>query len=172
MRRRLDLAAGLIGRPPVILLDEPTTGLNPRSRQELWSIVEELRRERTTVLLTTQYLEEADRLAQQIAVVDRGRIAAQGTAAQLKAMIGGNVLRVRLANASDLPGASAALAGLAAIRREWTRRRRDPPRGGRRVRIGGGGPAPGRQADADHRRRAATAQPRRRVPHPHQTQRG
>jgi daunorubicin resistance ABC transporter ATP-binding subunit len=95
MRRRLDLAAGLIGRPPVILLDEPTTGLDPRSRQELWSIVEELRRERTTVLLTTQYLEEADRLAQQIAVVDRGRIAAQGTAAQLKAMIGGNVLRVR-----------------------------------------------------------------------------
>src|SRR5450755_4503259 len=119
MRRRLDLSAGLIGRPPVILLDEPTTGLDPRSRQELWSIVEELRRERTTVLLTTQYLEEADRLAQQIAVVDRGRIAAQGTAAQLKAMIGGNVLRVRLAIASDLPGASAALAGLAAG---------DPPR--------------------------------------------
>jgi daunorubicin resistance ABC transporter ATP-binding subunit len=114
MRRRLDLAAGLIGRPPVILLDEPTTGLDPRSRQELWSLVEELRREGTTVLLTTQYLEEADRLAQWIAVVDHGRIAAQGTAAQLKATIGGNVLTVRLADPADLPDASAALADLGA----------------------------------------------------------
>jgi ABC-2 type transport system ATP-binding protein len=70
----------------VVLLDEPTTGLDPRARQELWSIVDELRREGTTVLLTTQYLEEADRLAQQIAVVDHGRIAAQGTAAELKAI--------------------------------------------------------------------------------------
>ena len=78
MRRRLDLAAGLIGRPPVVLLDEPTTGLDPRSRQELWRVVDELRRDGTTVLLTTQYLEEADRLAQQIAVVDQGRIAARG----------------------------------------------------------------------------------------------
>jgi daunorubicin resistance ABC transporter ATP-binding subunit len=94
MRRRLDLAAGLIGGPPVILLDEPTTGLDPRSRQELWSVVDELRRMGTTVLLTTQYLEEADRLAQRIAVVDRGRIAAQGTAPQLKAGIGGSVLSV------------------------------------------------------------------------------
>src|SRR5437588_566320 len=84
----LDLAAGLIGRPPVVLLDEPSTGLDPRSRQELWSSVEALRRDGTTVLLTTQYLEEADRLAQQIALVDRGRIAAQGTSAQLKAAIG------------------------------------------------------------------------------------
>jgi daunorubicin resistance ABC transporter ATP-binding subunit len=112
MRRRLDLAAGLIGRPPVVLLDEPTTGLDPRSRQELWSVVEELRLEGTTVLLTTQYLEEADRLAQRIAVVDRGRIAAQGTAAQLKAAIGGNVLSVRLADPSDVPVASAALSDL------------------------------------------------------------
>ncbi len=114
MRRRLDLAAGLIGHPPVLLLDEPTTGLDPRSRQELWSIVEELRLEGTTVLLTTQYLDEADRLAQQIAVVDHGRIAAQGTAAELKATIGGNVLRVRLADPSDIPGASAALGDLSA----------------------------------------------------------
>ena len=88
MRRRLDLGAGLIGRPPVLLLDEPTTGLDPRTRQELWSIVDELRRDGTTVLLTTQYLEEADRLAQRIAVVDHGRIVAQGTAAELKATIG------------------------------------------------------------------------------------
>jgi daunorubicin resistance ABC transporter ATP-binding subunit len=113
MRRRLDLAAGLIGRPPVVLLDEPTTGLDPRSRQELWSMVEELRRAGTTVLLTTQYLEEADRLAQQIAVVDHGRIAAQGTAAQLKATIAGNVLSVRVADSNDVRAASAALADLA-----------------------------------------------------------
>jgi ABC-2 type transport system ATP-binding protein len=114
MRRRLDLAVGLIGRPPVVLLDEPTTGLDPRSRQELWSAVEELRGEGTTVLLTTQYLEEADRLAQTIAVVDRGRIAAQGTAAQLKASVGGDLLRVRLVNPRDLAQASAALVSLAA----------------------------------------------------------
>jgi daunorubicin resistance ABC transporter ATP-binding subunit len=105
MRRRLDLAAGLIGRPPVVLLDEPSTGLDPRSRQELWSVVEELRREGTTVLLTTQYLDEADRLAQQIEVVDHGRIAAQGTPAQLKATIGTNMLTVRLVDPSDTPDA-------------------------------------------------------------------
>jgi ABC-2 type transport system ATP-binding protein len=113
MRRRLDLATGLIARPPVVLLDEPTAGLDPRSRQELWNIVDELRGEGATVLLTTQYLEEADRLAQQIAVVDHGRIAAQGTAAQLKASIGGSVLRVRLADPADLADARAALASLA-----------------------------------------------------------
>jgi daunorubicin resistance ABC transporter ATP-binding subunit len=114
MRRRLDLAAGLIGRPPVVLLDEPTAGLDPRSRQELWSVVEELRLEGITVLLTTQYLEEADRLAQQIAVVDHGRIAAQGTAAELKATIGGYVLIVRLADPTHVADASAALADLGA----------------------------------------------------------
>lgn len=114
MRRRLDLAAGLIGRPPVVLLDEPTAGLDPRSRQELWSVVEELRLEGITVLLTTQYLKEADRLAQQIAVVDHGRIAAQGTAAELKATIGGNVLIVRLNVPTHVADASAALADLGA----------------------------------------------------------
>ncbi len=114
MRRRLDLAAGLIGRPPVVLLDEPTAGLDPRSREELWRVVEELRLDGTTVLLTTQYLDEADRLAQQIAVVDHGRIAAQGTAAQLKATIGGNALIVRLADPNDIAQASAALADLSA----------------------------------------------------------
>ena len=95
MRRRLDLAAGLIGRPPVVLLDEPTTGLDPRSRQELWRIIDELRRDGTTVLLTTQYLEEADRLAQRIGVVDRGRIAAHGTAAELKAAVGATIRALR-----------------------------------------------------------------------------
>jgi daunorubicin resistance ABC transporter ATP-binding subunit len=114
MRRRIDLAAGLIGRPPVVLLDEPTAGLDPRSRQELWSVVAELGREGTTVLLTTQYLEEADRLAQLIAVLDHGRIAAQGTPSQLKAAVGGTVLSVRLADPRDLPAAQAELAALAA----------------------------------------------------------
>jgi ABC-2 type transport system ATP-binding protein len=114
MRRRLDLAAGLIGRPPVLLLDEPTTGLDPRARQELWRIVDELRRDGTTVLLTTQYLEEADRLAQRIAVVDRGRIAAEGTAAELKAAIGSTILTVRLVDRAAAHDAFAALAGLGA----------------------------------------------------------
>jgi len=114
MRRRLDLAAGLLGRPPVVLLDEPTTGLDPRSRQDLWRIVDELRREGTTVLLTTQYLDEADRLAQRIAVVDRGRIAAQGTAAELKAAVGTMILSVRLADRAVAHDASEALGGLGA----------------------------------------------------------
>ena len=96
MRRRLDLGASLTGRPPVMLLDEPTTGLDPRTRQELWNTVDQLRRDGTTVLLTTQYLEEADRLAQRIAVVDHGRIAAEGTAKELKATVGAEVLSVRV----------------------------------------------------------------------------
>jgi len=111
MRRRLDLGASLVGRPPVILLDEPTTGLDPRTRQELWSTIDELRRDGTTILLTTQYLEEADRLAQRIAVIDHGRVAAEGTAAELKARIGTEVLVVRVAPAST-PDAVAALADL------------------------------------------------------------
>jgi daunorubicin resistance ABC transporter ATP-binding subunit len=113
MRRRLDLGATLVGRPPVILLDEPTTGLDPRTLQELWSIVEELRSAGTTVLLTTQYLEEADRLAQRIAVLDRGRIVAKGTAAGLKATVGTEVLVVRVADTARLADAAAALADLA-----------------------------------------------------------
>ncbi len=113
MRRRLDLAAGLVGRPPVLLLDEPTTGLDPRSRMELWSLIGELRDEGVTVLLTTQYLEEADRLAQKIVVVDHGRIAAEGSATRLKAAVGGTVLSVRLEDPAQSSGASAALASLA-----------------------------------------------------------
>lgn len=113
MRRRLDLGASLTGRPPVILLDEPTTGLDPRTRQELWATVDELRRDGTTVLLTTQYLEEADRLAQRIAVVDHGRIVAEGTAAELKATVGSEVLAVRVAPESAA-GAADVLADLTA----------------------------------------------------------
>jgi ABC-2 type transport system ATP-binding protein len=95
MRRRLDLAASLVRTPEVIFLDEPTTGLDPRSRQQMWALVGELTVAGVTVLLTTQYLEEADRLADRIAVLDRGAIVAQGTAAQLKATVGGQRLDVR-----------------------------------------------------------------------------
>ena len=101
MRRRLDLAAALVARPPVLFLDEPTTGLDPRSRIDLWSVIEDLVRDGTTVLLTTQYLEEADRLADRISVVDRGRVIAEGTSAELKARLGGALVEVRLSDAAE-----------------------------------------------------------------------
>ncbi|NES28641.1 ATP-binding cassette domain-containing protein [Micromonospora terminaliae] len=103
MRRRLDLAASLVGRPQVLFLDEPTTGLDPRSRNELWDIVRTLVADGVTVLLTTQYLEEADQLAGEIAVVDHGRVIAQGTPEELKAKVGGQVLAVRPVDPADLP---------------------------------------------------------------------
>jgi ABC-2 type transport system ATP-binding protein len=96
MRRRLDLAAALVGRPPVLFLDEPTTGLDPTGRQDLWQTIEELVRVGTSVLLTTQYLEEADRLAQHIVVVDHGQVIAEGTSAELKAGLGTTVIAVTL----------------------------------------------------------------------------
>ena len=96
MRRRLDLAASLVHRPPVLFLDEPTTGLDPRSRSDLWSVIADLVADGTTVLLTTQYLEEADRLAERIAVVDRGRVIATGTPAELKAGLGSTVLEIAM----------------------------------------------------------------------------
>ena len=119
MRRRLDLGASLTGRPPVLLLDEPTTGLDIRSRLELWAIVNEMRRDGTTILLTTQYLEEADHLASQIAVIDRGRVAAEGTPAQLKSAVGADILVVRMGDADAAEKAGAVLSDLAAS---------DPPR--------------------------------------------
>ena len=94
MRRRLDLAAALVSRPPVLFLDEPTTGLDPQSRQDLWHVIEALVRDGTTVLLTTQYLEEADRLASRIVVVDQGRVIAEGSPADLKAQLGATVVTV------------------------------------------------------------------------------
>jgi oleandomycin transport system ATP-binding protein len=102
MRRRLDLAASLIGRPRVLFLDEPTTGLDPRSRLDLWQIVRDLVADGVTVLLTTQYLEEADQLADEIAVIDHGRVIATGTPAELKARTGAQPLVVRPSDPADL----------------------------------------------------------------------
>ncbi len=107
MRRRLDVGASLIGRPRVLFLDEPTTGLDPRTRNDVWRFVEELVADGTTVLLTTQYMEEAERLAQRIVVIDVGRIVAQGTASELKAQMGGDVLEARVAHPGDLERAAA-----------------------------------------------------------------
>ncbi|MBX6768575.1 MAG: ATP-binding cassette domain-containing protein, partial [Actinomadura rubrobrunea] len=101
MRRRLDLAASLVGRPRILFLDEPTTGLDPRSRGGLWDIVRGLTDDGVTVLLTTQYLEEADQLADDIIVIDRGRVIAQGSSDELKAQAGGRVLEVRPAHEAD-----------------------------------------------------------------------
>lgn len=114
MRRRLDLAASLVGEPEVLFLDEPTTGLDPRSRAELWEIIEELVEGGTTVLLTTQYLEEADYLADTIVMIDRGMVIAEGTARELKSKIGGGVLELHVADKERSEAAGAALAGLGA----------------------------------------------------------
>jgi ABC-2 type transport system ATP-binding protein len=113
MRRRLDLAASLMARPPVIFLDEPTTGLDPASRLDLWEVLRELVRDGATIVLTTQYLEEADQLADDIVVLDHGRVAAAGSPAQLKAQIGGERLDVTVAAEEHLARAVDALAAFA-----------------------------------------------------------
>ncbi|QIX26790.1 ATP-binding cassette domain-containing protein [Nocardioides sp. JQ2195] len=105
MRRRLDLAVSLIATPPVLFLDEPTTGLDPRSRVELWDVLRELVRDGTTLLLTTQYLEEADQLADQIVVIDRGTVIAEGTPLQLKDQSGKAAVVVTVSHVTDLPAA-------------------------------------------------------------------
>jgi ABC-2 type transport system ATP-binding protein len=110
MRRRLDLAAALVARPPVLFLDEPTTGLDPRSRLALWETIEGLVADGTTVLLTTQYLDEADRLADRIAVIDKGRVIADGTPDELKDRVGGERLEIQLADGAEAAKVAAALA--------------------------------------------------------------
>ena len=112
MRRRLDLAAALIAQPPVIFLDEPTTGLDPKGRLSMWELIGELARGGTTVLMTTQYLEEADRLADDIVVIDHGRAIATGTALQLKQQVGGERLEVRIAEGSPLDTARSVLGAI------------------------------------------------------------
>jgi ABC-2 type transport system ATP-binding protein len=109
MRRRLDLASSMLTQPRVLFLDEPTTGLDPRSRNEIWEIVRDLRRDGTTILLTTQYLEEADQLADEIAVIDHGRVIAKGTGNELKDRVGGQILEVELTDVQQRDEAEAAL---------------------------------------------------------------
>ena len=112
MRRRLDLAASMVGRPEVLFLDEPTTGIDPGSRLDLWDLIEEMVSGGTTLLLTTQYLEEADRLADQIGVIDQGRLIAEGTGNELKSRLGGDVVEIHIEE-GDLPAAAGALARVA-----------------------------------------------------------
>src|SRR5207253_10441126 len=114
MRRKLDLGASLVGAPELLLLDEPTTGLDPRSRNELWDIIRDLVASGTDVLLTTQYLDEADHLASHIAIIDHGKVIAEGTSDQLKSLGGVDVVEVHVNQASDIDRTVAALAPLGA----------------------------------------------------------
>jgi ABC-2 type transport system ATP-binding protein len=113
MRRKLDLAMTLVGHPQIIFLDEPTTGLDPRSRRTMWGIIRELVADGVTVFLTTQYLEEADQLADRIAVLDQGRLVAQGTPGELKRQVPGSHVRLRFTDAAELDAAARVLAGSA-----------------------------------------------------------
>ncbi|MFM8304730.1 MAG: ATP-binding cassette domain-containing protein [Actinomycetota bacterium] len=115
MQRRLDLGASLVGAPRLLLLDEPTTGLDPRSRNELWRAIEDLASRGTDVILTTQYLDEADRLADTIAIIDHGKLAAMGTSDELKSRLGRDVIDVTVRNAADVARAAAALGEEAAV---------------------------------------------------------
>ncbi len=117
MQRKLDIAMGLVHSPQVLFLDEPTTGLDPQARASLWSEIERLRGEGLTILLTTHYLEEADRLAQQVAIVDKGRIVAQGGPEELKAELRGDSIEIEFAQTAELSRVEATLAGLGHVGR-------------------------------------------------------
>jgi len=138
MRRRLDLASALIGRPRLLFLDEPTTGLDPRGRMGMWDVIRELVRDGTTLLLTTQYLEEADELADAIAVVDSGKIIARGTADELKSQVGGERIEVVVHDRQDIGRAREAIAaagGCEATVDEHTKRLTAPASGGARLLV-------------------------------------
>jgi oleandomycin transport system ATP-binding protein len=122
MRRRLDLAASLVGRPEVIFLDEPTTGLDPSKREDMWDVIRSLVADGSTVLLTTQYLDEADALADSITVIDHGRVIAHDTPEGLKRVVGGQTLTVRPALATDLPATAAILRGISGTEPEQGRK--------------------------------------------------
>jgi ABC-2 type transport system ATP-binding protein len=133
MRRRLDLAASLIGQPSILFLDEPTTGLDPRSRLGMWEVINDLVKDGTTVLLTTQYLEEADQLASKIVVLDHGNVIAQGTSDELKTSVGGDRIELVVAKSQDLANAVNSLTTIAsgeAVTDEVARRILVPVSGG------------------------------------------
>ena len=168
MLRKLDVAMGLVHRPTVLFLDEPTTGLDPEARAELWAEIGQLTRDGLTILLTTHYLEEADRLAGQLAIVDRGRIVASGTPDELKAELHGDAILVELHEPAGGARAAASLTGIAGLARAGRRRPLAPCPGDPR-----GNPRPGRALRArcrrhrgrlDHRRASVA---RRRLPPPH-----
>ena len=171
MRRRLDLAASLIAKPGILFLDEPTTGLDPRSRIGLWNVITELVAEGTTVLLTTQYLDEADQLADDIVVIDHGKVIAHGTSSQLKDQIGGDRLEITLKDEAQGSVAESALAPLVsgeatidgrAVLRTGSRRLSGSDRGSSRPRCSQRGGC---------RYRSAPPHPRRRIPLAHRPRR-
>jgi ABC-2 type transport system ATP-binding protein len=142
MRRRLDIGASLIARPAVLFLDEPTTGLDPRTRNDVWRFIEELVAAGTTVLLTTQYMEEAERLAHQIVVIDTGNVIARGTATELKSQLGGAMLEARVADPADIDRAAAVLADVGHARPRIDREEqlvRVPTAGGTELLLAAGG---------------------------------
>ena len=170
MQRRLDLAASLVGRPKVLFLDEPTTGLDPRSRLGMWDIIRSLVADGTTLLLTTQYLDEADELANEIVVIDHGLVIAAGTSEELKGRVGGNVVEFTVPDRGLIDNATAAITKIwrdgRAVRRPRDRHGQPAGRQPRLGRPGRGGAQPGRRGGGNPRPRVAAAVARRRVPGP------